>query len=103
MSIYFTVTGMVHYLGQSYVEPGAQVILEKEPDNDIDKEAIAVKMEGLGKIGYVASSYKTVIGDSYTAGRLYDKFGDTATGTVKYNVKLDDHGFPYGLLCELDQ
>ena len=52
--------------------------LEKEPDNEYDKEAIKVTYEGLGKIGYVANSSYTVIGESMSAGRLYDKIGDAA-------------------------
>ena len=102
MSIYFTVTGTVHNVGQSFIEPGMKVYLEKEPDNGFDKEAICVKMDIIGKIGYVANSYKTIIGECYSAGRLYDKFTDEATGTVKYNIAADDHGLPYGLICELD-
>lgn len=103
MSIFFTVTGTAMRLGQDFIEPGMKVQLEKEPDNKYDKEAIVVKMEGLGEIGYVANSVHTVIGESYSAGRLYDKMGDTATGTVKYNIKYIDHGNPYGIVCELDQ
>ena len=102
MSIYFTVTGTAHHVGQSFIEPGMKVTLEKEPDNQFDKEAIVVKMDIFGKIGYVANNYNTIIGECYSAGRIYDKFEDKATGTVKYNIKPDDHGFPYGLVCELD-
>ena len=49
-----------------------------------DNEAIKVEMEGLGLIGYVANSPNTVQGESYSAGRLYDKIGDTAEGKVMY-------------------
>ena len=69
MSIYFTVTGTVHQLGQSFIKPGDKVILEKEPDNQFDKEAIVVKMDVLGKIGYVANNYNTIIGDCFSAGQ----------------------------------
>ena len=55
---------------------------KKEPDNKYDKEAIKVTYEGLGKIGYVANSSYTVIGESISAGRLYDKIGDTAEAKV---------------------
>lgn len=41
-------------------------------------------MGGLGQIGYVANSPRTVQGESYSAGRLYDKIGETAEGTVMY-------------------
>ena len=39
-----------------------KIRLEKEPDNAYDKEAIMVKLEGRGKIGYVANSPYTVAG-----------------------------------------
>lgn len=60
--------------------------LEKEPDNEYDKEAIQVKVKGLGKIGYVANSPFTVKGESMSAGRLYDKIGDKAKGKVVFVV-----------------
>ena len=60
--------------------------LEKEPDNAYDKEAIQVKVKGLGKIGYVANSPYTVKGESMSAGRLYDKLGDKAKGKVVFVV-----------------
>lgn len=47
----------------------------KRTQNEWDREAIAVYREGLGKVGYVANSPKTVLGESYSAGRLYDKIG----------------------------
>ena len=82
MKIYFTLTGTQHYEGQDFLKKGMKIRLEKEPDNKYDHEAIRVRMKGLGKIGYVANSVHTVIGESWSAGRLYDKFGDTARGKV---------------------
>ena len=57
--------------------------------SEYDKEAIKVTYEGLGKIGYVANSSYTVIGDSMSAGRLYDKIGKKAKAKV---VLVTDHG-----------
>ncbi len=82
--IYFTITGTNHYHGQDFINPKMKVKLIKEPENEYDKEAIKVEMPGLGLIGYVANSPYTVIGESYSAGRLYDKIGNTASGTVLY-------------------
>ena len=65
---------------------GMKVKLEKEPDNAYDKEAIQVKVKGLGKIGYVANSPYTVKGEYMSAGRLYDKLGDKAKGKVVFVV-----------------
>ena len=92
--IYFTIAGTRHHYGQEYFETKMEVKLVKEPDNEYDKEAIRVEMEGLGLVGYVANSPQTVMGESMSAGRLYDRIGDTAKGVVKY-VLLK------GVLCEL--
>ena len=87
--IYFTLTGTKHYFGNEFLKKGTKIRLEKEPDNEYDKEAIKVTYEGLGKIGYVANSSYTVIGDSMSAGRLYDKIGKKAKAKV---VLVTDHG-----------
>ena len=82
--IYFTVTGTSYRYGLDFFKPDMTVRLVKEPDNEADREAIKVEMEGLGLVGYVANSPYTVVGESFSAGRLYDKIGDTAIGTVLY-------------------
>ncbi len=95
MKIYFTITGTGYRYGQDFFKKGMKVRLEKEPDNKHDKEAIRVMVKGLGQVGYVANSIHTVLGDSWSAGRLYDKIGDTAKGKV-YLV-MDK-----GVICVLD-
>ena len=92
--IYFTITGTGHYFGSDFLKPDMRVRLTKEPDNDYDKEAVRVELEGLGTIGYVANSPYTVVGESYSAGRLYDKIGDTAEGAVMYVLNG-------GVLCSI--
>ena len=94
--IYFTITGTKYRYGHDFMKPGMKVYLEKEPDNEYDKEAIAVTMRGLSKIGYVANSTYTVKGESWSAGRIYDHFGKKATGTVK--LVLQD-----AVICKLDK
>ena len=84
MKVFFTLTGTKHYFGKDFLKPGMKLQLKKEPDNEYDKEAIMVMIEGLGKIGYVANSPYTVIGESMSAGRVYDKIGDTAIGEVVF-------------------
>lgn len=84
--MYFTITGCNHYLGNSFMEKGMKIRLEKELDNEYDKEAIQVKVKGLGKIGYVANSPFTVKGESMSAGRLYDKIGDAAKAKIMHVV-----------------
>lgn len=80
--VYFTLTGTKYYFGNDFLKKGMRIMLVKEPDNEYDKEAIRVMYEGLGKIGYVANSPYTVIGESMSAGRLYDKIGKKGYGKV---------------------
>ncbi len=95
MKIYFTITGTKHLYGQDFMEKDMKVRLEKEPDNEYDSEAIKVMMEGLGHVGYVANSPYTVLGESYSAGRLYDKVDDSADGTIMYVMDK-------GVLCFME-
>ena len=94
MKYYFTITGTRFHYGQDFFEKGMKVRLEKEPDNKYDREAIKVMVKGLGHVGYVANSSHTVIGESYSAGRLYDKIGDKAKGKVVTVTEC-------GILCVL--
>ena len=80
--IYFTITGTCHWHGTEFIEPDMKVKLVKETDNPVDTEAIKVEMPGVGQIGYVANSPYTVLGESMSEGRIYDKIGDEAEGTV---------------------
>ena len=82
-TLYFTIAGCKHYFGTGFMEKGMKVKLVKEPDNAYDKEAIQVMVKGLGKCGYVANSPYTVLGECMSAGRLYDKIGKQAIGTIK--------------------
>ena len=84
--MYFTIAGCSHYYGTQFMEKGMKVKLVKEPDNEYDKEAIMVKIKGLGKCGYVANSPYTVQGESMSAGRLYDKIGDKAKGRIVFVI-----------------
>ncbi len=94
--IYFTLTGTKHHHGTRFLEKNSKVHLVKEPENEYDREAIRVEIDGLGLIGYVANSAYTVLGDSFSAGRLYDKIGYTAEAKVKL---ITDHG----VICKLNK
>ena len=93
--IYFTITGTSFYYGKDFFEQGMTVNLIKEPDNPYDREAIRAEIKGLGLVGYVANSVGTTIGESYSAGRLYDRIGDEAEGKVLYVVDR-------GVLCLME-
>ncbi|WP_022761986.1 HIRAN domain-containing protein [Butyrivibrio sp. AD3002] len=92
--IYFTITGMNYYYGSDFLKKGMKVKLVKEPDNEYDKEAIRVELKGLGKIGYVANSPHTVIGESKSAGRMYDLMKKKAKAKIVIVTSK-------GALCEL--
>ena len=92
--LYFTLTGLNHYYGGSFLEPGMKLKLHKEPDNAYDREAIRVELKGLGKIGYVANSAHTVLGDTFSAGRLYLALKKKAKARIVY---VTDRG----AICEI--
>lgn len=92
--IYFTLTGTKHYFGSDFLESGMKVKLVKEPDNEYDQEAIKVELKGVGKIGYVANSPYTVLGESFSAGRLYDKIGNKAKARILFVT-------PKGAICKV--
>lgn len=94
--IFFTIAGTQYYYGNDFFEKDMKVKLFKELDNPFDKEAILVKVEGLGDVGHVANSPYTVVGESYSAGRLYDKIDDDAEGTILYVVDK-------GVLCFIEE
>ena len=92
--IYFTLTGTNYYHGKDFQKSGMKVKLVKEPDNQYDTEAIRVEMDPLSKIGYVANSANTVIGDSWSAGRMYDWIRKEADANV---MLVTEHG----VLCRV--
>ncbi len=92
--LYFTLTGCDHYYGVDFLEKGMKLKLEKDPDNEYDKEAVMVKLKGIGKIGYVANSPRTVKGETMSAGRMYDKIGDRAKAKVVVVI-------PDGAICRV--
>jgi len=94
MKLMITITGLDYYYGHSPFKKGRKVKLVKEPENEYDKEAIRVEMKGLGKVGYVANSTRTVLGECQSAGRIYDRFGKKATAEVKYIL-------PQGIVCKV--
>lgn len=69
-------------------------MLENKPDNKYNNEAILVKLPDVATIGLVANNCHTVIGECYSAGRHYDKIGDTTYGKVMYKTDR-------GVVCEL--
>ena len=92
--IYFTITGTKYRCGHDFIKPGMKVKLVKEPDNAYDAEAVKVMMKGVGQVGYIANSIYTVKGESWSAGRIYDKIGETAEGVVMYKL-------PKRVICSL--
>ena len=95
MKVYITITGTYFYHGHDFIEKGMMLRLEKEKDCKVDNESVAVLLDGIGKIGNVANSVRTVVGQSYSAGRLYDKIGDTAMAEVVYIL-------PEAVLCTIE-
>ena len=81
---YITITGVKHYYNMKPFKIGKLVKLIKDHDNSYDHEAIAVTLDHIDTIGYVANSTETVYKGTYSAGRIYDKIGETAYAEVMF-------------------
>jgi len=82
--LYITITGVKHYYGMKPFKPGKIVKLIKDYKNEYDNEAIAVTLDHIDKIGYVANSTNTVYQGTFSAGRIYDKMDETAFAEVMF-------------------
>ncbi len=91
---YITITGTNFYKGTEPYKLKTIVKLVKEPDNDHDNEAIRVEIDNIGKVGYVANSYNTIIKGCYSASRIYDKLDDISYGKVLFITN-------YEIICEI--
>lgn len=82
MEIMITITGIQHYIEPEELNPNQEISLKKEPNNKFDSEAIAVYINDSMQIGYVAKSTHTQAKGTYSAGRLYDKIGETCKAKI---------------------
>lgn len=85
---YITIAGISFYYGKSAFEIGDKLKCIKERDNRYDSEAIKVKLPKLGTVGHVANSVHTVKPGTMSAGRIYDKVGESFRAKV---VSIDDY------------
>ena len=83
-NIFITITGINHYFGKKPFEIGRILKLIKEPDDPYDNEAIGVYLPFIDKIGNVANSVNTVFAGTQSAGRIWDKIGDSALAKVMF-------------------
>ncbi len=82
--MFITITGLHHYYGKKPFKVGKLVIIQKEPDNGYDDEAIRVTLPHIDTIGYVANSANTVYDGTMSAGRIYDKIDEYAYAEVLF-------------------
>lgn len=103
---FVTITGFKNYFDSKPFRIGALVRCEKQPDNPYDSEAIRCTMPGLGTVGYIANSARTVAGGTMSAGRVYDKVPTKFYVRVMFKTCTKiicrvDEGEPFELKREL--
>ena len=90
----FTITGRQFYTNNVNLTPGMSLKLVKEPDNEFDKNAIAVYCEDK-KIGYVANRDYTRFELTSTASELQNKIKNVAQGEfLVHLLKLTNMSYP---------
>jgi hypothetical protein len=87
--VYVTVVGSKHYKGSAIFQVGQMIRLVKDYHNAHDDEAIAVEIDGLGQVGYVANSTYTVARGTRSAGRIYDTFDHDSYAVIRFILKGD--------------
>lgn len=96
----FTITGINYYKNDVQFNPGLPLKLVKEPDNEFDKDAIAVYVEDK-KIGYVANSDYTKYKLTSSASELQNKIPDIAKGSyLFYLERYVEIQFPIGRIIK---
>ena len=96
----FTITGINYYKNDVQFNPGLPLKLVKEPDNEFDKDAIAVYVEDK-KIGYVANSDYTKYKLTSSASELQNKIPDTAKGSYLFHLeRYVEIQFPIGRIIK---
>ncbi len=81
---FVTITGMNQYCGNKGFKIDDELKIVKDHENDFDDEAIKVEAVGLGTVGYVANSVRTVYKGTSSAGRIYDKIGESSKVRVMF-------------------
>lgn len=79
----FTITGRNFYKNDVILTPGMSLKLVKEPDNESDKDAIAVYAQD-EKIGYVANKDYTKFELTSSASELQDKIENITQGSYLF-------------------
>lgn len=79
----FTITGMHFYPNDVVLKPDMPLKLVREPDNEFDKDAIAVYAQD-EKIGYVANKDYTKYELTSSASQLQDKIDDDTQGSYLF-------------------
>ena len=82
--MYFTLAGLANFFGQKPFANNKYFILRKDSKNYYDSELITAELPGYGSVGYIASHPMTRAKGTISAGRLYDKIGDTAVGKIRF-------------------
>ena len=96
----FTITGRNFYKNDVILTPGIPLKLVKEPDNEFDKNAIAVYAED-EKIGYVANKEYTKFKLTSSASELQDKLLDvTQCEYLFYLERYADIQFSIGKIIK---
>lgn len=82
----FTIAGMIHYKKSIDLAPGVPLKLAREPDNEHDRDAIAVYYND-EKVGYVANSPSTKHESTSSASELKDKIQDTCEAYLLFHLE----------------
>jgi len=85
--LYITINHTEMFNGLAGLKIGDTITLKKDHDNRYDDEAIRAYRKHGVKCGYVANSVCSVARGTLSAGRIYDRFEETAECKVSFIIE----------------
>lgn len=78
----FTIVGIHAYGNRRFLQNGTTIEIYKEPENEYDPYAVRVEIEGVGCVGHIANSARTIRLGCTSSKEICDMIGTCASATI---------------------
>lgn len=78
----FTIVGIHAYGNRRFLQNGTTIEIYKEPENEYDPYAVRVEIDGVGCVGHIANSARTIRLGCTSSKEICDMIGTCASATI---------------------
>lgn len=78
----FTIVGIHAYGNGRFLQNGTTIEIYKEPENEYDPYAVRVEIDGVGCVGHIANSARTIRLGCTSSKEICDMIGTCASATI---------------------